>query len=62
MPGKIVNINITDGQCVKPGDVLVVLFSMKMEHKLLSQKEGKVRLFVKQDEIVAAGQTLLSVE
>src|SRR5690349_16710768 len=36
MPGKVLKLNVAVGDSVKPGDLLVVLEAMKMEHRLFS--------------------------
>jgi len=40
MPGKITAVNITVGDAVEFGDVLVVLEAMKMEHSILAPSDG----------------------
>ena len=62
MPGKILKVSVTEGEQVKAGQLLVTLFSMKMEHKILAQKEGKVKLFVKEGDIADAGQLLVDLQ
>ena len=42
MPGTILKVNVTAGQAVKEGDVLVVLESMKMENEIMAPKSGTV--------------------
>ena len=42
MPGKITAVNITAGDAVKSGDVLVVLEAMKMEHSIRSPGDGVI--------------------
>ncbi len=42
MPGNILKVNVTAGQAVKEGDVLVVLEAMKMENEILAPKNGTV--------------------
>jgi len=44
MPGNILQINITAGQAVKEGDILVVLEAMKMENEILAPRAGVVNL------------------
>ena len=42
MPGTILKVNVTSGQAVKAGQVLVVLEAMKMENEILAPKDGTV--------------------
>ena len=42
MTGKIVSINVSDGQEVKEGDLLMVLEAMKMENSILATEGGVV--------------------
>ena len=42
MPGNILKINVTQGQQVNEGDVLVVLEAMKMENEIVATKSGTV--------------------
>ena len=42
MPGNILKVNVTVGQKVNSGDVLVVLEAMKMENEIMAPKAGTV--------------------
>ena len=42
MPGNILKINVSQGQQVKEGDVLIILEAMKMENEVVSTKAGTV--------------------
>lgn len=43
MPGTILSVNVTNGQAVKKGDVLVVLEAMKMENEIQAPVDGTVQ-------------------
>jgi len=62
MPGLVVSVNVSEGDDVKKGQVLLILESMKMQNELKSPRDGKVnRIRVKPGESVEQKQTLLSV-
>ena len=42
MPGNILKVNVSQGQAVKAGDILVVLEAMKMENEILAPRDGTV--------------------
>ena len=42
MPGNILAVNVTAGQTVKKGDVLMVLEAMKMENEIMAPCDGTV--------------------
>ena len=42
MPGTILKVNVSNGQAVKEGDLLVVLEAMKMENEIYAPKSGTV--------------------
>ena len=42
MPGTILKVNVSAGQAVKEGDVLVILEAMKMENEIMAPKSGTV--------------------
>lgn len=42
MPGTILAVNVSNGQSVKKGDVLMVLEAMKMENEILAPCDGTV--------------------
>ena len=46
MPGNILQINVTQGQKVSEGDVLLVLEAMKMENEIVATKSGTVAQIV----------------
>ncbi len=46
MPGNILKINVTQGQKVNEGDVLLILEAMKMENEIVATKSGTVAQIV----------------
>ena len=40
MPGKILQINVKEGESVEQGQVLAVMEAMKMEHSITSPRQG----------------------
>ncbi len=42
MPGNILRIEVSEGNTVKAGDVLLILEAMKMENEILAPRDGKV--------------------
>ena len=42
MPGNILSVNVSQGQSVKSGDILVILEAMKMENEILAPRDGTV--------------------
>lgn len=62
MPGTIVSVNVSDGQSVKKGDVLVVLEAMKMENEIKAPKDGTITgISVSKGESVDTGATLVTI-
>ena len=43
MPGTILSVNVSVGQAVKTGDVLMVLEAMKMENDIVAPCDGTVK-------------------
>jgi len=63
MPGRIVKIEVEQGQEVEKGQVLLILESMKMENQILAQKKGKIKeIFIEQGQMVDGNQILLLFE
>lgn len=59
MPGNILRIEVTQGQHVKEGDVLMVLEAMKMENEIVATKSGTVaQIAVAKGAVVETGAVL----
>ena len=62
MPGNILKIEVTAGQQVKSGDVLVVLEAMKMENEIVASKSGTVaQIAVTKGAVVETGTPLVVI-
>ena len=62
MPGNVLKINVTVGQQVKEGDVLLILEAMKMENEVVSTKAGTVaQIVVSQGAVVETGSPLVVI-
>lgn len=62
VPGKILKIIPKNGEQIKKGQVVVVIESMKMENKKYAPKDGIVKIYVKENQIVTAETLLVSIE
>ena len=62
MPGNILKVNVSVGQTVKEGDVLVVLEAMKMENEIMAPKAGTVsQVLVSKGSSVDTGAPLVVI-
>lgn len=62
LPGTVTKINVSDGQHVKRGDVLLVIEAMKMANDIVSEVDGTVqRVAVSQGQSVNQGDLLIEM-
>ena len=62
MPGNILKINVSQGQQVKEGDVLLILEAMKMENEVVATKSGSVaQIVVAKGAVVETGAPLVVI-
>ena len=60
MPGNILKVNVSAGQSVKEGELLVVLEAMKMENEIFAPKSGTVaQVLVQKGSTVNTGDTMV---
>ena len=62
LPGTVIRVNVSVGQAVKAGDVLMVLEAMKMENDITAPGDGVVSaLHVAANATVQSGDPLVSL-
>jgi pyruvate carboxylase subunit B len=63
MPGKILDVRITEGDMVEAGQALILLEAMKMENALMAEGAGRVKkIHVTVGDLVDLGQVLVELE
>ena len=63
IPGKIIEINIKEGELIKAGDTLMVLEAMKMENSIQMPQDGIVKkILIEQGKQVKANELLIEIE
>lgn len=62
MPGTILEVNVTEGQSVKAGEVLLILEAMKMANEVVAPRDGKiVKISTSKGAKVASGDLLVTL-
>ena len=63
MPGRVVAIDVEEGDAVERGQRILVIEAMKMENDVKAPRDGRVRsIRVAPGDAVDAGQPLLELE
>jgi len=61
--GKIISVNVKEGDAVDEGDILCILESMKMENPILAPTGGTIaQIGVAADQTVKPGDTIAVIE
>mmetsp|Transcript_20663 Transcript_20663/g.31581 ORF Transcript_20663/g.31581 Transcript_20663/m.31581 type:complete len:686 (-) Transcript_20663:19-2076(-) len=62
MPGRVIKVNVSEGEDVQAGDCLMIMEAMKMEHQIKATSSGKVsKIFYKVGDLVEAKKVLIDV-
>ncbi len=63
MPGKIVKINVKEGDTVEAGDCVLILEAMKMENEIKCSVAGTVKaIHVKEGDALESGVLMVEIE
>ncbi len=63
MPGRVVEVHVSEGERVRAGQGLLVLEAMKMENEIQAERDGLVRqVLVAPGQAVEGGDPLLKIE
>ena len=61
--GKIISVNVKEGDAVQEGDIICILESMKMENPILAPMGGTIaQIGVAADQTVKPGDTIAVIE
>ena len=62
LPGNVLSVNVSVGDTVKSGQLLLVIEAMKMENEVLAPADGKVvQILVSKGSVVATGDVLVVI-
>lgn len=60
MPGNIIKVNVTQGQTVKAGEIMLILEAMKMENEIVAPRDGTVaQVVTSKGAVVETGSPLV---
>ena len=63
MAGRLISVNVKDGQTVKKGDLLLVYEAMKMENDVEAEKDDVVkRVLVSEGDVVSTNAPLIEFQ
>lgn len=63
MPGLVLEINVTEGQALNPGDKILILEAMKMENSIMIPSPATIKkILVSKGQAVDRGQVLIELE
>lgn len=62
MPGKVLQLKVTEGDSVKEGDTLLILEAMKMENEIIANASGNIKkINVAANDMVDTGDVLMVI-
>ncbi|MBE3127692.1 MAG: biotin/lipoyl-binding protein [Candidatus Atribacteria bacterium] len=62
MPGKVLQLKVSEGDSVKDGDTLLILEAMKMENEIIANVSGNIKkINVSANDMVDTGDVLMVI-
>ncbi len=62
MPGKVLQLKVSEGDSVKDGDTLLILEAMKMENEIIANTSGNIKkINVAANDMVDTGDVLMVI-
>ncbi|HER24755.1 MAG TPA: biotin/lipoyl-binding protein [Candidatus Atribacteria bacterium] len=62
MPGKVLQLKVSEGDSVKDGDTLLILEAMKMENEIIANASGNIKkINVAVNDMVDTGDVLMVI-
>ena len=62
MPGKVLQLKVSEGDSVKDGDILLILEAMKMENEIVANASGSIKkINVVLNDMVDIGDVLMVI-
>lgn len=62
LPGTIISINVSEGEQVKAGQILLVFEAMKMENELVAPRAGTVaKIYVAKGDVLESGKVVVTI-
>ena len=62
LPGTIISVNVSEGDAVKSGQVLLIFEAMKMENELVAPRDGTVaKIHVSKGDVLESGKPVVTI-
>ncbi|GAH94020.1 unnamed protein product, partial [marine sediment metagenome] len=62
MPGKVLQLKVSEGDSVKEGDTLLILEAMKMENEIIANASGSIKKIIAAvNDMVDTGDVLMVI-
>ena len=62
LPGNVISINVSEGDQVKAGQVLLIFEAMKMENELVAPRAGTIaKILVAKGDVLESGKPVITI-